>query len=164
MNGVPSGSYLVEVLNPDFYFEPVRVDITSKGKMRARKVNNVQPTQVQQLPYPLKFKTPGKYRYFQKREEWKISDVVMNPMVMMMVLPLLLISVLPKMMNDPDTKKEMEQMQQNMNVQNQVRIFFWISISETGKTDAISFLDDYHFCWQTGKTNTIRGIVLLFFV
>lgn len=44
----------------------------------------------------------------------------MNPMIMMMVLPLLIITVLPKMMNDPDAKREMEQMQQNMNVQNQV--------------------------------------------
>jgi hypothetical protein len=47
--------------------------------------------------------------------------MLMNPMVLMMVLPLLLVTVLPKMMNDPETKKEMEQMQQNMNVQNQVR-------------------------------------------
>lgn len=32
-------------------------------------------------------------------------------MVMMMVLPLFFIMILPKMMNDPDTKKEMEQIQ-----------------------------------------------------
>lgn len=42
-------------------------------------------------------------------------------MILMMVLPLLLITVLPKMMNDPETKREMEQMHQSMNVQNQVR-------------------------------------------
>ena len=41
-------------------------------------------------------------------------------MILMMVLPLLLITVLPKMMNDPETKREMEQMHQSMNVQNQV--------------------------------------------
>lgn len=46
--------------------------------------------------------------------------MLMNPMVIMMILPLLLITVLPKMMNDPETKKEMEQMQQQMNVNNQV--------------------------------------------
>ena len=46
VNGLKSGSYLVEVVNPDFFYEPVRVDINSKGKIRARKVNNVQPTQV----------------------------------------------------------------------------------------------------------------------
>ena len=64
-------------------------------------------------------KTMGKYSYFHKREEWKITDMLMNPMILMMVLPLLLITVLPKMMNDPETKREMEQMQANMNVQNQ---------------------------------------------
>ena len=46
--------------------------------------------------------------------------MLMNPMVLMMVLPLLLITVLPKMMNDPETKREMEQMQQQMNVNSQV--------------------------------------------
>jgi len=118
--GLPTGSYVIEVVNSDYYYEPVRVDINSKGKMRARKLNNVQPTQVTQVPYPLKMKTMGKYSYFHKREEWKITDMLMNPMILMMVLPLLLITVLPKMMNDPETKREMEQMQANMNVQNQM--------------------------------------------
>jgi len=108
------GSYLIEVTNPDFFYEPVRVDITSKGKIRARKVNNLQPNQVNQLPYPLKMKPIQKVNYFQKREEWKISDVLMNPMIMMMVLPLLLMTVLPKMLNDPETQKEMQEMQKNM--------------------------------------------------
>ena len=120
IHGLPSGSYLVEVINPDQFYEPVRVDINSKGKIRARKVNNVQPTQVNTVPYPLKMKSMGRYRYFQKREEWKVTDLLLNPMVLMMLLPLLFITVLPKMMNDPETKREMEQMQQNMNVQNQV--------------------------------------------
>lgn len=69
-------------------------------------------------------KTMGRYSYFHKREEWKITDMLMNPMILMMVLPLLLITVLPKMMNDPETKKEMEQMQANMNMQNQASSFW----------------------------------------
>jgi hypothetical protein len=113
-------STLVEVSNPDYVYEATRVDINTKGKIRARKVNNVQPTQVNQVPYPLRLKTLGKYRYFQKREEWKITDMLMNPMILMMVFSLLLITVLPKMMNYPETKREMEQMHQSMNVQNQV--------------------------------------------
>jgi len=120
ITGLPSGSYLLEVTNPDYYYESVRVDINSKGKVRARKVNNVQPSQVNQLPYPLRLKSQGRFKYFQAREEWKITDMLMNPMVIMMVLPLLLITVLPKMMNDPETKREMEQMQQQMNVNNQM--------------------------------------------
>lgn len=62
IHGLATGSYMVEVTNPDFFYEPVRVDINSKGKMRARKVNNVQPTQVTQVSYPLKMKAGGKYR------------------------------------------------------------------------------------------------------
>lgn len=119
---MPSGSYLLEVINPDYYYESVRVDINSKGKVRARKVTNVQPSQVNQLPYPLRMKSQGRFKYFTAREEWKVTDMLMNPMVIMMVLPLLLITVLPKMMNDPETKKEMEQMQQSMNVNNQVSL------------------------------------------
>jgi len=117
----PAGSYLIEVVNPDYHFEPVRVDVTAKGKVRARMVNNMQPSQVTLRPYPLRFDTKGKTRYFQKREEWKITDLLMNPMVMMMVLPLLLITVLPKMMGDAETQKEMQEMQRNMaNTQSQM--------------------------------------------
>ena len=130
------GSYLVEVDNPEYVYEDIRIDINSKGKHRARKNNPVQPNQVEpnmailipsmkrtcfqvtQLPYPIKAKPLGKFRYYEKREEWKITDVLFNPMLMMMVMPLLLITVLPKMMQDPDTKKEMEEMQAKMNVQN----------------------------------------------
>jgi hypothetical protein len=65
-------------------------------------------------------KALGKMSYFQQREEWKVTDILMNPMILMMGLPLLIITVLPKMMNDPEAKREMEQMQQNMSMQNQV--------------------------------------------
>eukprot|EP00088_Acartia_fossae_P064574 TRINITY_DN794_c0_g1_i14.p1 TRINITY_DN794_c0_g1~~TRINITY_DN794_c0_g1_i14.p1 ORF type:complete len:240 (-),score=75.99 TRINITY_DN794_c0_g1_i14:259-945(-) len=120
IQGLTSGSYLVEVVNPDYMYEPVRVDINSKGKHRARKNNLVQPSQVSQLPYPLRLKPLGKFRYFQKREEWKVTDVLLHPMVMMMLLPLLLVTILPKMMQDPETKKEMEELQSKMSVQNQL--------------------------------------------
>jgi ER membrane protein complex subunit 7 len=39
INKVPSGSYILEIINPDYVYESVRVEINSKGKMRARKVN-----------------------------------------------------------------------------------------------------------------------------
>lgn len=109
VHNIPSGSYVLEVMNADFVYEPVRVEINSKGKFRARKVNFIQTSQVIQVPYPLKLKPMGKYRYFQVREQLRMTDFLFNPMILMMVLPLLLIMVLPKMMSDPDTKKEMEQ-------------------------------------------------------
>lgn len=61
VNNVPSGSYVLDILNPDYTFEPVRVEINSKGKFRARKVNFIQSTVVQ-LPYPLRVKALSKTR------------------------------------------------------------------------------------------------------
>lgn len=109
IHNVPSGSYVLEVVNPDYAYEPVRVEINSKGKYRARKVNYIQTSQVIPVAYPLKLKALSRLRYFQAREQWRITDFLFSPMVLMMVLPLLLIMVLPKMMNDPETRKEMEQ-------------------------------------------------------
>ncbi|KAL8605193.1 hypothetical protein ACOMHN_031134 [Nucella lapillus] len=118
VSGLPSGSFLVEIANPTYLFEPLRVDITSTGKMRARKVNLLQPTKLHTVQYPMEFRERAKASYFQQREQWRITDFLFNPMVLTMVLPLLLIMVLPKMMNaaDPETRKEM---QQQMNVLNQ---------------------------------------------
>lgn len=112
VSNLQPGSYLVEVTNADYFYEPVRVDINSKGKIRSRKVNYMT-AQVHQLAYPLKFKPKGPYRYFQVRETWRITDFIFNPMVMMMIVPLLLIMILPKMMNaaDPETQREMQNMQ-----------------------------------------------------
>jgi len=66
---------------------------------------------VTHLQYPIKLSPLAPYKYFIPREEWRITDVLLSPMVLMMVLPLVLILILPKMMSDPETRKEMEQMQ-----------------------------------------------------
>lgn len=50
----------------------VRVEINPKGKFRARKLNYVQPSQVVQVPYPLKLKALTRFKYFQTREQWKV--------------------------------------------------------------------------------------------
>ncbi|XP_046423782.1 ER membrane protein complex subunit 7 homolog isoform X1 [Neodiprion pinetum] len=105
ISNVPSGSYIIEVVNPNYAYEPVRVEINSKGKFRARKVNLIQTSQVIQVPYPLKMRPFAPFRYFQLREQWRVTDFLFNPMVLMMILPLLLIMVLPKIMNDPETRK-----------------------------------------------------------
>ncbi|XP_063244240.1 ER membrane protein complex subunit 7 homolog [Bacillus rossius redtenbacheri] len=115
VNNVPSGSYVLEIANPNFAYEPVRVEINSKGKFRARKVNYIQPSVVTHVNYPLRIKPLARYRYFQVREQWRITDFLFSPMVLMMVLPLVLIMVLTKMMSDPETKREMEQLNSNFN-------------------------------------------------
>lgn len=53
---VPSAqSYVVHVVHTQFTFEPVRVDVTSRGKMRARRCNLLRPNDVKTLPYPLRY-------------------------------------------------------------------------------------------------------------
>jgi len=51
--------------------------------------SHVFKIQVNQIPYPLRLKALGRQGYFQQREEWKVTDILMNPMILMMVLPLL---------------------------------------------------------------------------
>jgi len=111
INNVPPGSYIVEVANRNFIFEPFRVDITSKGKIRARKLLHLQPSSVVSVPYPLKFVSKQPAQYFRARELWRVTDLLMNPMVLMMVVPFLLIMVLPKLINtsDPEVQREMQQ-------------------------------------------------------
>ncbi|CAJ0958532.1 unnamed protein product [Ranitomeya imitator] len=117
VHDVPSGSYVVEVVSPAHRFEPVRVDITSKGKMRARYLNHIKTSEVVRLPYPLQMKSSGPPSYFIKRETWGWTDFLMNPMVMMMVLPLLIFVLLPKVVNtsDPEMRREMEQSMNMLN-------------------------------------------------
>lgn len=81
INNLPSGSYVVEISHPNFLYEPARVDINSRGKMRARRVNYLQSAAVLQMSYPLKFRTKGQFKYFQVRETMKITDFLFNPMV-----------------------------------------------------------------------------------
>lgn len=138
ISSVPSGSYVVEILNPNYIYEPVRVEINPKGKFRARKVNYIQPSQVIQVPYPLKVKPMARFRYFQQREQWRITDFLFNPMVIIMVLPLLLMLVLPKMMNDPETKKEMEQLNLNKMTSDMPEISEMITSFFTGSSSSAS--------------------------
>uniref|UniRef100_A0A915CPC3 ER membrane protein complex subunit 7 beta-sandwich domain-containing protein n=1 Tax=Ditylenchus dipsaci TaxID=166011 RepID=A0A915CPC3_9BILA len=84
VDGVPSGSYILEITNTDYIFEPVRIDITSKGKIRARRLNLLQPNTVNTIAYPLQLTARQPAKYFRAREEWRITDVLMNPMVIML--------------------------------------------------------------------------------
>ncbi|XP_064636633.1 endoplasmic reticulum membrane protein complex subunit 7-like [Lineus longissimus] len=122
VSNIPKGSYVIEVIHPAHIFEQARVDITTTGKIRARRVNNVQPSLVSTVQYPLKFKPRGNAKYFQMREQWKITDFLFNHMVLMMVLPFLVIVLLPKLVNtsDPETQKEMQSQMNMLNPRQQM--------------------------------------------
>ena len=65
------------------------------------------------MVYPLRLKSLGPMKYFQQREQWRITDFLFNPMVLMTVVPLLLMMILPRL-GDAETRKEMEQAQLQM--------------------------------------------------
>jgi hypothetical protein len=118
--GVPSGSYIVSVVSPLHVFEPVRVDINAKGKIRARKVNFIQPGEVTTMKYPLNFETHGIPNYFQKREVYRLTDVIMNPMFLTLLIPLAILLILPKLAaQDPEMQRDFQQasnfLQPNLN-------------------------------------------------
>lgn len=109
---VKPGSYIVEVMNPNYIIPQVRVEISTKGgRTRARKVDYIQPNEVQLIKYPLTFKVPARTSFFNKREQWQFMDILKSPMVPMLVLPIFFMLVLPKLkdMQDPETKKELEE-------------------------------------------------------
>jgi len=108
--GIPSGSYIVSVVSPLHVFEPVRVDINAKGKIRARKVNFIQPGEVVTMKYPLNFETHGIPNYFQKREVYRLTDVILNPMFLTLLVPLALLLILPKLASqDPEMQRDFQQ-------------------------------------------------------
>ncbi|CAH8663640.1 unnamed protein product [Schistosoma guineensis] len=112
VTNVPSGSYIVEVINPVYYFQGVRVDISSKGRIRARQLNAPQPNAVKELPYPLRLSSSGRAVYFKAREQLRTLDLLFNPNVLYVLVPLLLVVILTKLVNtnDPTVQKEMQQM------------------------------------------------------
>merc|ERR1711998_474216 len=82
----------------------VRVDVSAtNGKARA------QLTHIRQPLEPL----VAKPTFFEKREGFQWSAMLMNPMVLMMGFTLLIMVVFPKMMAnmDPEQLKEMQSMQ-----------------------------------------------------
>ncbi len=108
------------MVSPLHVFEPVRVDINAKGKIRARKVNFIQPGEVVTMKYPLNFETHGIPNYFQKREVYRLTDVIMNPMFLTLLVPLALLLILPKIASqDPDMQRDLQQasnfLQPNLN-------------------------------------------------
>jgi len=110
VHAVPPGTYLLEVLDTQSVWPTVRVDVSaSNGKARALLTHSRQP-----LPFPLPLEPlVAKPTFFEKREGFQWSQMLMNPMVLMMGVTVLIMVVFPKMMQnmDPEQLKEMQSMQ-----------------------------------------------------
>jgi len=78
---LPAGSYVVDVAHTEYSFEPIRVDINSRGKRRARRINRLKPSEVRPLPYPLRFTARRKTAYFDQRNTLTLAEILSHPMV-----------------------------------------------------------------------------------
>ncbi|KAH8298342.1 hypothetical protein KR018_006566, partial [Drosophila ironensis] len=108
INGLPNGTHILEVLHPDISFLDIKLEITAKGKYRARRVSYVQPWVIDHIPSPLRLLPIARRRFFHERQQWSIVDFVLNPMVLIMTVPLMLLLIVPRIINDPEAKKEIE--------------------------------------------------------
>merc|ERR1719502_2035279 len=110
LHAVPPGTYLLEVMDTQSVWPTVRLDVSAtSGKPRALLTHSRQP-----LPFPLPLEPlVAKPTFFEKREGFQWSAMLMNPMVLMMGVTVLIMVVFPKMMQnmDPEQLKEMQQMQ-----------------------------------------------------
>ena len=120
VSNLPSGSFILEVNCPKFEFPLVRIDINPKNDhIRARLLDLVKPNYISQdssMVYPL-ILTPERIKdYFEQKQPWNLSSILMNPMVLMLVLPATLMLILPKLMGsmDPGAQKDMEDSMQKI--------------------------------------------------
>ena len=94
LHAVPAGTYLLEVLDTQSLWPTVRLEVTPSGKPRAMLSHSRQP-----LPFPLPLEPlVAKPTFFEKREGFQWSQMLMNPMVMMMGVTVMIMFVFPKMM------------------------------------------------------------------
>ena len=113
ISNLPSGAFVLEVNCPKFEFPLVRIDINPRTeRIKARRLDLIKPNQVTQeatLVYPLTLMPDRPKDYFEQRQPWSISSLLMNPMILMLVLPAALMLVLPKLMGsmDPGAQKDM---------------------------------------------------------
>ncbi|XP_060084489.1 ER membrane protein complex subunit 7-like [Ylistrum balloti] len=113
VNGLPNGIYVVEVTHSLYEFCSARVYIYRDGRKRASKVDYVQPNHIRQIEYPLVFRMVNKSRFFQERSSLKLDDIINNPMVVTVLLPLMILLLFPKILSqslfDPKVQEQFRQ-------------------------------------------------------
>ncbi|CAJ0586323.1 unnamed protein product, partial [Mesorhabditis spiculigera] len=109
VSGVSNGSYSVQVENRELLFEQVRVDVSSKGNIRARQLSTLKPNAVELVPYPLQITALGIPRYVRPRAQYQWATLFSNPTFWMLAVPCLLILLVRSFGSlDEDMRREME--------------------------------------------------------
>ncbi|XP_059641241.1 ER membrane protein complex subunit 7 homolog [Cornus florida] len=108
-HNVPAGTHLIEVAAIDYFFSPVRVDVSARnpGKVQAALTENRRAL-TELVLEPLR-----EEQYYEIREPFNIMSVVKSPMGLMIGFMLLVMFVMPKLMENMDPE-EMRRAQEEM--------------------------------------------------
>uniref|UniRef100_A0A7S1J7N9 ER membrane protein complex subunit 7 beta-sandwich domain-containing protein n=1 Tax=Eutreptiella gymnastica TaxID=73025 RepID=A0A7S1J7N9_9EUGL len=106
---VPTGSHLLDFDVPNFVFNQVRIDMSKKkrGKIRA---TVSESGRIETVAYPLLMEPKSKATYFVPREEYNMSGILKNPMLLMMIFFGVMAFALPKMADPEEMKAQMKEM------------------------------------------------------
>ncbi|XP_057957418.1 ER membrane protein complex subunit 7 homolog [Malania oleifera] len=108
-HNVPAGTHLIEVAAIDYFFSPVRVDVSARnpGKIQAALTENRKGL-TELVLEPLR-----EEQYYEIREPFSIMSVLKSPMGLMMGFMLIVVFLMPKLMENIDTE-EMKRAQEEM--------------------------------------------------
>jgi hypothetical protein len=108
-HSVAAGTYLLEVYDTQRTWPTVRIEVPAGGGVLATQTHDRK-----QMLLPIKLEPVlSKPQFFEKREGFKWSSLLMNPMMLMMLFTGGIMFVMPKMMAnmDPEELKKMQEMQ-----------------------------------------------------
>ncbi|KAA8620324.1 repeatdomain containing protein [Pyrenophora tritici-repentis] len=160
-NNVSAGSYLATVHCRDYFFEPLRIDVSleeavegsgdtrevirawqtflgnewdNKGESRGEGGNGLV---IEARPVGAKY-------FYTERQGFSPLSFLKNPMILMAIVSMGLIFGMPKLMEnmDPEMKEEFEEMQKN-------------GVLGSGQTNTAQQLQNFDLAsWMAGKTDT----------
>ncbi|KAG8817971.1 hypothetical protein FRC17_011017 [Serendipita sp. 399] len=117
---VPPGTYILQVLSPQHYFDQLRIDILPSSDLPEVRPylpgTPLDPPATVTLPYPLLLIPRHHLQFFTPEESFDLMGMLRSPMVIMMAATGLLVFAVPYLMKnlDPDMLKEVQETQQKM--------------------------------------------------
>eukprot|EP01135_Chromosphaera_perkinsii_P010225 Nk52_evm1s2059 gene=Nk52_evmTU1s2059 len=113
ISGVLPGEHLMEIFSPTFKFNLYRLEIipsSSSLKVKASVAYFMDGIPKSELRHPLAIEPVEQLKYFKQREPFRPTDLLKNPMAIMMLVTVGLVFVMPKLTADltEEEKKELE--------------------------------------------------------
>ncbi|GLB36326.1 putative protein of unknown function (DUF2012) [Lyophyllum shimeji] len=112
---VPTGTYLLSVVSPDYSFDQLRVDVVDSvpaPEIRPYVAGTpLNPFSTILLPYPITLTPRQKHAYFAPHESFNLVAMLSNPMMLMMIVGGAMMLAMPYLMKnmDPEAMEEFKE-------------------------------------------------------